>query len=177
MNGFIALFAWYTGWSQLVKPETDFGTFGALLCSILALVVTLWTRVTDKTQDNKEEFASQAARMAVIEDRIQTIWYAWLRRGLHEGLKEDLFTVNSPIKISAKGVQAFRFMAKDLRDFYQTLPVDLPDPDYQMLIEKQFGERIVFEVCRTEDVHNGACLHAALAVARMSEEAYNHLLL
>lgn len=134
-----------------------------------ALVLSIWSRVVDKSGDN-------AAKIAVIEDRVQTLWLAWLRRGIVEGIHNDMFTVNSPTHLLPKSARMFATMITDLRAWYRLLPDPMTDPEIQERIEKQFGERIVKEVCIPNNIHNASCLHSALELCRIAEEDLRRLI-
>lgn len=144
-------------------------SIGSFAAAMMALCFSIYTQITDKGKHN-------SAEIAVLKDRVETMWLAWLRRGLAEGVSKDMFTVNSPIKLLARSAHMFEPVLVELRKFFQTLPAGWTDPEYQLAIEKHMGEEIVMKVCLPNNIHSAACLQAALELCRLTDEQIAHAL-
>lgn len=107
-----------------------------------------------------------SGRLAVIEDRVKTMWDFLWRRAQSEVIKDKLGVMNSPIVVHDSSKEWMRGLAKELRTFYERLGRHLSDKELAFEIERQFGDRLLAEVCIPHGLHLGACLVIAVQVAK-----------
>ena len=110
-----------------------------------------------------------------LEAQMEDIRMYLFRRGVSDGLVMGVIAQNSPLSIvSGELRERFEPLKADLQVMYQNAKVlygvsDLDDHFNALLameIERRFGHRIVQDICFPMGLREGACLVAALIVAR-----------
>lgn len=105
-----------------------------------------------------------------LEVKVDTMWDFQMRRAVTEGVRKGVIKMNSPISITDKARASMENLTSDLRQFYSTFyGRSIPERDLWVAIEREYGDRILREVCIPNGLDHGACIIIALAVAR--EEA------
>lgn len=105
-------------------------------------------------------------RMAKIELKVDTMWTFQLRRGFGEALEGGLLERNSPIKLTEKAKNAFNQMRDELQRYYTRQGVRMTDGELALAIERQFGQRLIDDICIPLGVKDAACLILAVATAK-----------
>lgn len=112
-----------------------------------------------------------AGRLASLEVKVDTMWTFQLRRGISESLQQGVFTKNSPLQITDHARVWMSSLVIDLQNTYRDKRwTKLRDPDLAEIIEREFGERLLHEVCIPRSLSMGACLIMAMKIAREAEE-------
>ena len=113
-------------------------------------------------------FASvkHAREMATLTVKVDTMWSFTMRRAVSEAVNNDLMKHNSPLEITAKGYTYIKPMAQELWDHYQKYPVAVSDADLALAIERDFGERLLKEVCIQNNLLFGECIILAIEAVR-----------
>ena len=110
-----------------------------------------------------------AREMATLTVKVDTMWQFTMRRGISEAVNNDLMRHNSPLEITAKGYSFIRPMAQELWEYYQKYPATvgkLSDSDLALAIERDFGERLLKEVCIPNNLLYGECIILAVEAVR-----------
>lgn len=105
-------------------------------------------------------------RLLQVEQRIELLWEFQLRRAKVEALRQEIGTVNSPLKISEEAKSWMKELAHELRAFYRKLGRTLSETQLAEEIERRFGKEIVEKVCLPHGLFQGACLLIAMEVAK-----------
>lgn len=127
----------------------------AAICTGIYFIVSRFTLI-------KEELAVLKTKMEIVISHLR-------RRGTSEGINKDFITMNSPINLTNKARDSFSYCAdlrKDLIKFYQEEGNILSDNDLFIEIDVKFGERIMHDISKMFGVHYGACLVAAIEIAK-----------
>jgi len=106
-----------------------------------------------------------AKRIAQMEFRVNTMWDFIMRRGLVEAINKGVLEMNSPISLPNETANWYDKISERLRSFYQTRK-RLNDRDFWIAVESEFGEWITWNVCLPKGLNVGACIAAAIAVAK-----------
>lgn len=126
---------------------------------LLSLGVTLLIAFRSNLRVNEREIAE-------IKIKVETMWNFLLKRGAAEGVNNGMLTFNSPLRLTPESAAVMEHMAAELRAFRDQ---KFPAADEKLLaleIEKQFGDRLVKEVCIPNNISYGVCLLVATAVAK-----------
>lgn len=110
------------------------------------------------------------ARLAKMEERVDTLWQFQMRRAMSEVVEKGLGTMNSPLQFTAD-VMAYLLPIKDdlVKAWHEKLSL-LDDAGALLEIEREFGERLFKFVCIPCKLTHGACLILALAVASQRQK-------
>jgi hypothetical protein len=134
-----------------------------LVVAFMGLVGWLNSRVSDM-EEKQGEVATVLAEMKV---KVNTMWEFQMRRAISEVSSSGMGTINSPITMKPEVIACFGHIRDQL--------VELNcDPNFQALgsvdqlleIEQKFGGKIFEEICLPNRLSHGACLIAALMVAK-----------
>jgi hypothetical protein len=106
----------------------------------------------------------QVTKLAKLELKVDTLWDFMMRRAQAELVRGGLGTLNSPVAINEQARKLFAPMKSELMNFYD-VNFGLPESEMMLAIERQFGERILKEVCIPGGITNGACLLIASKLA------------
>lgn len=109
---------------------------------------------------------SLSNRFTRIEFQVETMWAFQMRRAQSEAVHKGYAYRNSPLLIKESSKDLMLPLASELRGFYRSLKKPMTDSELAMLIESQFGERLLIEVCIPNGLVLGACLPIAIAVAK-----------
>ncbi len=102
----------------------------------------------------------------LIEYKQDIIWDYIISRAQLEFLNKEMGTINSPIEVNNDIKNMYAPIAKDLKDHYKKVGVRLTDRELFEIIFKKYGEWIVKNVCLPYKLQNGACIIAAIAIAK-----------
>ncbi len=106
-----------------------------------------------------------AVKITRLEVKVDTMWGFLMKRAVVEGLDRGMLTVNSPVRLEPHSADMFVHMADDLKEF-GTAHKSLKEADLALAIEKQFGDRLVHEICVPNNISFGVCLLIATAIAK-----------
>jgi hypothetical protein len=106
-----------------------------------------------------------AVKITRLEVKVETMWGFLMKRAVIEGIDRGLMTVNSPVRLEPHSSEMFVHLADELRGF-RAKNSRLGEADLALAIEKQFGDRLVHEVCIPNNISFGVCLLIATAVAK-----------
>jgi len=121
-------------------------------------------RLMDEVQEQKI-----GQRLALIEDKVNTMWAFQMRRAMSEVVESGAGTKNSPLIFTEQAREAFGPFKKQLVEFYKTLPATMDDSEVLLEIERKFGDVLLDNVCIPFKLSHGACLLLAYAVARQTD--------
>lgn len=121
----------------------------ALIISIMTIATVLY---------------NSATRMAKLEVKVDTMWAFQMRRGAAEAVTNSIATINSPLNFHADALAALSPMKERLSLFAQE-HTGIPEVDFFMLLERAFGDELVWRFCIPMKASQGACLLAAMQVA------------
>ncbi len=100
--------------------------------------------------------------MGRLELKVDTLWEFMMRRARSEAIKEGVAKRNSPIEVTQEAKNWMRPLIVPIREFYAKLGRHLSEAQLAYEIERQFGDRIVEEVCIPHGLSMGACLLIAI---------------
>lgn len=112
------------------------------------------------------------ARLGILESRVGDILGFIWRRAQAETVKVGWAEFRSPLNIKITDVKAAIGMIpfiKEIVEFYEHASARYPklsEPERMFLVERKFGDRILKEICAPQNVDQGACLVALLAVVK-----------
>ena len=104
-------------------------------------------------------------RLARLEGKVDTMWAFAVRRGISEAVKEGLGTMSSPIVFNAKALALIDPLKGELTKCYENNK-KMTEFELMLEIERQFGQKLLEQVCVPSGLTHGACLILALAVVR-----------
>ena len=114
-------------------------------------------------------FYYAGVKMATLTVKVDTMWSFTMRRATAEAVTNDLMRHNSPLEITAKGYSYIQPMAKELWEYYQKYSASagkLNDADLALAIERDFGERLLKEICIPNNLLFGECIILAVEAVR-----------
>jgi hypothetical protein len=95
------------------------------------------------------------------------MWLFQLRRGIVELENKGLGQVNSPLKLTKDADDLIQPLVPELRQFYLAINGDqLGLVELAVELERQFGPRLVDEVCKKVNISDAACLVLAIGQLR-----------
>jgi len=98
---------------------------------------------------------------------VETMWLFQLRRGLAEVETKKLGTSNSPVILTKKANDLMQPLLPELKQFYNMIHgEELGLVELAIELERQFGNRLVSEVCKKVGVSDAACLVLAIGQLR-----------
>lgn len=107
-----------------------------------------------------------ARHLGKLELQVDTMWMFLTRRAVAEGNSTGLLKVNSPVSLSDRGRALLAPFLDELRGIYASVGAGKSDAELMLEIERRLGERIVKDVCIPNGIHSGACLVAAVCLAK-----------
>lgn len=110
-----------------------------------------------------------AVKITKLEVKVDTIWSMFLKRGVVEGVTNSLLSVNSPIRLINNSGKLLESMAGELREFHEKNCKGKSEADTALAIEKEFGSRLVKEICIPNKISFGVCILIAVAIAKNVE--------
>jgi hypothetical protein len=105
-------------------------------------------------------------RLGRLELQVATMWEFTLRRAHVEVVDSGFGTRNSPLRLNESATVLMSKMETELRALYAEMKKPVLDQDLALAIERQFGERIMDEVCIPNKLRLGACLIMAIGAAK-----------
>jgi hypothetical protein len=141
-----------------------------LIIAILGNAITAGTILVAFVQIRRgdaDKREVEIAKMARIEDRVETLWNFHIRRGMVEAVHKGVADMNSPIEMRDDSLKVVEGLREDLLDWYEKLGrPDITNRDLFIEIEKHFGDRLLFEVCKPYGFKEGTCILLCIAVIR-----------
>jgi hypothetical protein len=106
-------------------------------------------------------------KIARIEVKVDTCWRFLLRRGEAEAVLRGYATKNSPVSVSdERALKVFPAdLAEAIQGYFNRLARHLTLVELAAEIERNFGDRLVDEVCIPHGITEGACLVLAMHFA------------
>jgi hypothetical protein len=143
---------------------------GGLLGAVGVLIrVSMWISKQEERlgqlRDAKDRIGALEARVAAIDAKQSTMWDFQIRRAMSEAVSSGAGHLASPLKFSDDVLHCLNGMRSEIVDFVRELP-EKPDSDVLLDIEREFGARLISDVCIPMHLSHGACLLMALYVAR-----------
>lgn len=123
------------------------------------LIIVLSTVITIIWKINKKQFQ-------VLTIKQEIIWDYILSRATLEFLHKDMGTINSPTVVTSEVKKMFAPITDDLKKHYINVGVDLTDNELFQMIFKEYGKWIFDNVCIPHKLENGACIIAAMSIAK-----------
>jgi hypothetical protein len=114
-----------------------------------------------------------AREMATLTVKVDTMWSFTMKRAVSEAVNNDLMRHNSPLEITAKGYSFIKPMAQELWNYYQNYSETsnkLSDAELALAIERDFGERLLKEVCIPNGMLYGECVILAVEAVRKHDD-------
>lgn len=105
-------------------------------------------------------------RLARLELKVDTMWDFVMRRALAEGVAKGIGTLNSPFLLVDEAKVWFEPLRDDLHKFYRERGFRLSDKEMFQAIEREFGARLLVDICIPHKLYAGACVLAAIEVAK-----------
>jgi len=128
--------------------------------------IAAWSGVTMSFVSLLSMFYFAGVKMATLSVKVDTMWSFTMKRAISEAVNNDLMKLNSPIEITSKGFSYIQPMAQELWDYYQNKLGKLSDEDLALDLERNFGERLLKEVCIPNDMLYGECVMLAVEAVR-----------
>lgn len=119
--------------------------------TLLALVGVLWVA---------------AVKMTRLEVKVDTMWSMLLKRAVVEGVSLGLMEVHSPIRLVNNSGKILESMSEELQKFYIEKCKGLDEAHSALEIEREFGARLVKDICIPNNISFGVCILIALAIAK-----------
>lgn len=143
----------------------DIGLLIGILSGLGSLLALFFTRTKDRAEavDRSERNAERIAR---IEVKVDTLWDFQMRRAVAEAVSKGVATINSPLKVTGHAMKWAACLADELQSFYARVGSDLCERDLYIELEREFGDRLLMNLCIPKGVSHGACLLIAAAVAK-----------
>ena len=109
-----------------------------------------------------------ARRQALLETKLNICWDFVMRRATSEGVNMGVLIApaEAPVTATDEARSWFDGMKTELRSFYRTTGKALSERQLFVEIERRFGDRLLHEICIPHGMIAGACIWAALDVAR-----------
>ena len=109
-----------------------------------------------------------AVKIAKLEVKVDTMWDFQMRRAFSEAVTTGVGTMNSPLKFDEQVRSTLDPLKAELQDFYK-IHETTQLMDFIIMLENNFGDRILKDVCIPLGLSHGACLLIALAVAKNTD--------
>ncbi len=106
-----------------------------------------------------------AVKITRLEVKVDTMWAIAMKRALAEGIEAGLIKMNSPVRLEAHSQELFAHLADELEEFGKKNS-KLTESNLMLEIEREFGQRLLREVCLPNKLPFGVCLLIATAIAK-----------
>lgn len=137
-----------------------------LLTACLGLLGAIAVAVFGAAWRFAQRLASIESRLKASEDRGDVTWKFLMRRALAEGTFAGVLSEeDGTVRAHDDAKELLRPMRPALRKFYRANRDLTPDRMFAAF-EEEFGERLMREVCIPRGMSSGACVYAAIDVAR-----------
>jgi hypothetical protein len=155
--------------SIVTATTTDVAAWAAVVLSATSILYSFF-------------FASvkHAREMATLTVKVDTMWGFTMRQAVSRAVDNDLMKHNSPLEITAKGYNYIKPVAQELWEYYQKFPTSvskLTDADLALAIERDFGERLLNEICIPNGLLFGECVILAIEAIRKNGNLPPHITL
>lgn len=111
-----------------------------------------------------------AVQFGRIEFKCDTMWDFTMRRAMVEAINKGVIEMNSPISVPMATRSWYAHMEHELREWWHSRGRHLKERDQFIDCENRFGERIMREVCLPQKLNVGACIIAAIEIAKLEDE-------
>jgi hypothetical protein len=114
-----------------------------------------------------------ATRLARMELKVDTVWDFLIKRARVEVVNVGWGQMQSPLVLNSATLTAIMPFVLEVVAFYGEVLRREPairEADLFIAIERQFGDRIVEQVCIPHGVNLGACLIAVIEACRVEHE-------
>lgn len=115
-----------------------------------------------------------STRVELLEDRVDVIWGALMRRAEANAVINGMAVMNSPLVFNEAAFSWMAHLAAPLREAYDAKWKGLDDYELAFQIEKEFGEQIRTEVCIPHKIKDFECLLIACKMLRGNGPALVH---
>jgi hypothetical protein len=102
---------------------------------------------------------------AQMKLKVDTMWAFIMRRAVSEAIEGGLATLNSPLAFTRTALAALEPLAPSLRALAAAHP-KASQLDLAFLIEQKYGEELLERFCIPFKTSHGACVLAALEIAK-----------
>jgi hypothetical protein len=116
-----------------------------------------------------------AVKITRLEVKVDTMWLFLIKRSIVEGVETGFLRSNSPVRLEPHSVKPFIHLAGELKAF-ASKQRSLKEPELMLAIEREFGSRLIHEVCIPNRLTFGLCLLLATAVAKDMDHTLTELL-
>jgi hypothetical protein len=154
-------------------------------CAVITLVLALAGWGLAQFATINQRLASGEAAFAALKVRCETIWMFQLRRGGYEAEEHEIAERNSPLRVLPEAMARLDPIKNELISLWKG--AGFPPNGYQddhekamhieadatILIEQKYGRQLLDLICVPCHVSHGACLLAALAVAKQDPTIYS----
>ncbi len=107
-------------------------------------------------------------RLVSIEAKLNALWDYNIRRARTETLYKGFGTEHSPLIINEDIKKIYEKYIPELKAFYKKINGGLTDRELFILMDQEFGERFVREVCVPYNMASGACIDIACTLCKES---------
>jgi hypothetical protein len=104
-------------------------------------------------------------RLGVLEFKVATMWNFQMRRGFSEVVSTGIGSFGSPLHFNQDVQHALDPIREDLLAFGKAQLAYAPDEEALLLLEAEFGDKLLHYVCLPFGLSHGACLLLALTAA------------
>jgi hypothetical protein len=108
----------------------------------------------------------EVERDGAVTSKVDALWDFVRRRAVNEFLTKGVGVSAQPPAVNPEVRKWFDSVAKELKDFYTSTGGTLADKELFLAIEREFGDRLLHEVCIPNGLSAGACVLAAMAICR-----------
>jgi len=105
-------------------------------------------------------------KFSKLQERVDLMWDFLMRRAMSLAITNGYGEVNSPFKINTKSEKLFANLKDELQAFYTSTGKNMTDGELMLEIEKQWGNKILKEICIPHNMTDGECLVIAAAIAK-----------
>lgn len=110
-----------------------------------------------------------ATKLTRLEVKVETMWGFLIKRAVVEGVLGDHMETHSPVRLINNSGSMLEHMAEEIHKRYLEKWQKLTEAEIGLEIEKEFGNRLVKEVCIPNGIGFGVCLVIAIAAAKGTE--------
>lgn len=136
-----------------MTPETFLAVVTILTPTLISIAGVAW---------------ALARRQALLETKLNICWDFVMRRATSEGVNMGVLIapVAAAVTATDEARTWFNGLKADLRKFYREVGRSLTERQLFVEVERRFGDRLLHEVCIPHGMIAGACIWAAIDVAR-----------
>jgi hypothetical protein len=144
-------------------------TFKWIVSAFIPIFLTLIGWFHGRISELENQRLTTISALAELNVKVTTMWDFQMRRAMSEVVNSGVGKMNSPITFKPEVIKQLDPIKPQLIIFGEKVK-DLNDIEATLRIEKEFGKQLVDLVCIPFGLTHGACLIAALMVARQQNE-------